>query len=99
MRKIVLGIIGVGAMGRAHIKSLKLLDKIQIGAICDRYKPSLDEAAKLVSKKTLQFKNYQDLLSIKEIEAVIVATPNYTHSKVSIDALRAGKHILCENPH
>jgi len=98
MRKINIGVIGTGCMGRGHLKSLNSIDEAKLIAICDSHNPSLGEAAKLVSKNVLKFKNYHDLLSLKEIEGVIIATPNYTHSRITIDALKAGKHVLCEKP-
>ncbi len=97
-RKIKVGVIGCGQMGQEHIKCLTLSGKAEIVALSDPYERNLKEALKIFPYVPRIFKSYQELLSLGEIEAVIIATPNYTHKDISISALRAGKHVLCEKP-
>lgn len=98
MKKIKIGVIGTGQMGRGHLRSLRFIDGAEVVAICDVYKMSMDKASKFVTRGVLRFRDYRDLLSVREIDGVIVSTPNFTHSRISVDALRAGKHVLCEKP-
>lgn len=98
MKDINIGIIGVGSMGRLHLKNLVAINGCKIIAICDNCQESLNKACEIVNRKIKQFNNYGKLLDLKEIDAVIIVTPNYTHREITVAALKAGKHVLCEKP-
>lgn len=95
MKKIKVGIIGVGFIGQAHIEAVRRLGYADIVAICDT------ENAK---EKAAQFdipsfyENYKDLLRRDDIEVVHICTPNYMHYPIAMAAIEAGKHIICEKP-
>jgi len=97
IKKVKVGIIGVGLIAQiAHIPAY-----IEAGAeiigISDTVENRLKKVAENFSiPKT--YLDYKDLLANPEIEAVSVCTPNYLHSQITIDALNAGKHVLCEKP-
>lgn len=101
MKKFKYGIIGCGGICTTkHLSSItQLKDKIEVVAFCD-----IDEAKAQRAKVLFDFPNaqittnYKDLLAIAEIEVVLVLTPNRSHSFISVDALEAGKHVLCEKP-
>lgn len=95
---IKVGIIGGGAIAqRAHIPSYQKTNGVKIIAISD----SNEDKAKFVAKKfgiENYFASYEDLLKLKEIEAVSICTPNCFHEEQVIAALKAKKNVLCEKP-
>ena len=94
------GIIGTGARcTRAHIPAVKsFADSMQILAVCDVMENHLANGAKRAGGDVQTFTDYQKLLADKQINAVVIATPNLLHSEMVIAALEAGKHVLCEKP-
>ncbi|NDV67415.1 Gfo/Idh/MocA family protein [Dysgonomonas sp. 25] len=90
-----IGIIGPGSRGRHLMGFLLNNPKAEITAICDIYQPSIDEALKKVPKAAV-YTDYRKLLEDKSIDAVVIATPLYTHCQIALDAFDAGKHVLCE---
>jgi len=96
--KIKVGIIGVGSIAqRHHIPALKERPDVEIVAICDSEKEIVDRVARDFSIKR-EFTDYNDLLSIEEIDAVHICTPNFLHKDPTVKALDAGKHVLVEKP-
>ncbi|MDR2039109.1 MAG: Gfo/Idh/MocA family oxidoreductase [Bacteroidales bacterium] len=93
--KARLGIIGTGSRGLYHINHLLTLQNVEIIAICDNYAPHLQNAVALCPKAK-SFSNYHDLLELSDIDGVLIATPLYEHAHITIDALKAGKHVFCE---
>jgi predicted dehydrogenase len=99
MNKIMLGVVGLGAIGTRMMNEIVQLynDQIEISAICDA-DPSLSErTAKEYSVKQY-FTNHKALLSKAEVDIVYIAVPPKYHEQVAIDTIAAGKHILCEKP-
>lgn len=90
-----LGIIGPGSRGRHLMHFLLKNKKARIAALCDNYRPSLDEALKL-APRAKTYTDYRALLADKEIDAVVIATPLDTHCRIALDAFEAGKHVFCE---
>ena len=86
-------------MSNAHMKALlqmKKSDNIDITAVCDVYTKRLDQAKELT--KAQAFKNYQDILENKNIDYVLIGTPEHWHYQMTVDAISAGKHIYVEKP-
>lgn len=100
-RKIKVGIIGCGGIANwKHIRAIKSVDDVEIIGLCD-IKPEQIAATKKnypELKDVKEYIDYKDLLKDPEIEAVHVCTPNREHSFITIDALHAGKHVICEKP-
>ena len=97
-RTIKIGIIGAGAIAqRGHIPEFLSINGVHIEAIADCDK---DKAALVAQKAgiTRVFGDYQELLSLEDLDAVSVCTPNYLHAPITIAACDAGKHVLCEKP-
>ncbi|HVL38961.1 MAG TPA: Gfo/Idh/MocA family oxidoreductase [Fimbriimonadaceae bacterium] len=98
-KKLKIGIIGSGGIAQnAHMKGYASIPELcEMVAVCD-VNP---ETAKTAAQKFSVGKTYSDygeLLRDPEIDAVSVATPNKYHLQPTVDALRAGKHVLCEKP-
>jgi predicted dehydrogenase len=97
MRKAKVGIIGTGFMGRTHGEQLKRLGNVELAAIAGLTdKMAADLGAILGVERTTG--DYKTLLADPEIDAVHVLTPNALHAPMSIQALQAGKAVLCEKP-
>jgi len=95
--KYLVGIVGIGGIGRVHIEGWKKIGEVEIYGISDVRPDFLDD----VSKKyeiPVAVKNYKDLLKVAEIDIIDVCTPNAFHYPITIDALNAGKHVICEKP-
>ena len=102
--KITIGWIGVGTRGNAGIDWLKKAagDKVHLKSICDAYDGyiarGIDRVATIWGHKPDTYKDYRQLLADKSIDAVFIMTPEHLHHRMTIDALRAGKHIYVEKP-
>ncbi len=95
--KVRVGVIGLG-MGRHHLAGYDLCkDKAEIVALCDIDEDRLSEFKEKYNVPKA-FKDYREMLALKDLDVVSVATPNYLHASITIDALKAGKHVLCEKP-
>lgn len=96
MKKVRIGIVGVGNMGSAHIKSVAEIEKAELAAICDLDKTKADEKAKAAGCKA--FYNATEMLESGNIDAVIIATPHYDHLPIAAKAFECGVHVLSEKP-
>jgi len=94
-----IGVIGAGGMATGHMNALngmKDSDNVEIIAVADIYDKRRDEAAKLTGGKP--YKQYRELLNNKDVDYVLIATPEHWHYQMIVDSLAAGKHIYCEKP-
>lgn len=96
--KINLALIGSGIQGIYDTQSALQVDGINLVAVCDLYTGRLDRAKELWGDAIFTTRDYRELLSRNDIDAVIIATPDHWHQKIVIDALKAGKHVYCEKP-
>lgn len=93
------GLLGAGWFGReAHLRNLLALNDVEVVAVSSRSDASLDAARKLVGDDLLTYHNWEDVLKIEEIDAVIIALTNDQHHDAALAAFEAGKHVLCEKP-
>lgn len=95
MKKLGLGIIGLGYIGKVHFKHSLELANVRPIAICDTSKRALKTAR---SNEVKAFTNYQELLKDPDVDAVVIALPTHLHSECAISAAEAGKHIFIEKP-
>lgn len=72
-------------------------DKCEVVGVCDVHRPNAEQASKKFGIPQV-YTDYRKLLADKDIDAVSVATPNAHHLEPAVDALKAGKHVLCEKP-
>ncbi|MGE0609870.1 MAG: Gfo/Idh/MocA family protein [Pirellulales bacterium] len=108
--RITIGFIGVGTMGRGHLGRMLGRPDVEVVAICDVVQERIDSAAEMVQKAYADRSeggnaaaprtcgDFRDLLAMKEIDAVLIATPDHWHAIPCIQAAAAGKHIYCEKP-
>lgn len=99
-RIVKVGIIGCGGIANGkHMPSLKKLENVQMVAFCDIIEERAKKAAKEFGTADAKvYTDYKELLKDKEIEVVHVLTPNREHADITIDALYADKHVMCEKP-
>jgi predicted dehydrogenase len=90
------GVIGLGGRGSYLLKHLKKIDNGRCAAICDLDDAKMDKASALIGTSPAKYKDYRELLSDKNVEAVIIAVPLFEHYEVTKDTLQAGKHTFCE---
>ncbi len=101
MNRIVkVGIIGCGGIANGkHMPSLFKVAGVQMVAFCDLIVEKAEKAAAQYGTPDAKvYTDYRELLADPEIEVVHVLTPNRSHADISIDALHAGKHVMCEKP-
>ncbi|GHV89751.1 oxidoreductase [Spirochaetia bacterium] len=98
-KKLRYGLIGCGGIATAkHLPALQKLKDVELAAFCDIVKERAETMNRdYAGGKAKVFTDYRELLK-EDLDAVLVLTPNISHAPISIDALRAGKHVLCEKP-
>jgi predicted dehydrogenase len=95
---IQIALIGAGGMGFADARTALSIDGVRLVAACDLYDGRLEQARKEWGGDILTTRDYREVLARKDIDAVIVATPDHWHQKISVDALESGKAVYCEKP-
>jgi predicted dehydrogenase len=90
------GVIGLG-MGRYHLEGYLKAPNVKVIGLADLDENRLKDCNNHYGIENT-FKDYNDLLALKELDAVTVAVPNYLHKSISMDALNAGKNVLVEKP-
>ncbi len=90
--------LGTGGRCRTLMKSLAQVPGVRIAAVCDIYDAHLDEGKKLADPKALATKHYRELLDRKDIDAVLIGSPDHWHVPMSVDACNAGKDVYVEKP-
>lgn len=102
--RIGIGVIGCGGRGQYHLTDLSKLksENIAVTGVCDVHRPTLEayagRAAETFGLAPRRTTDYRELLAWPEIDAVIIAPPDFTHSQMLEDAVRAGKDAFCEKP-
>ena len=100
--QIALGVIGSGGRGTFVMGVFQKDAAVRVAAICDVYEPNLERAVGVASKvpgnQPKIYRNYKDLLADRDIEAVLIATPEHWHYQMVLDALAAGKDVYVEKP-
>ena len=94
--KVKLGIVGLGNMGKVHVRHVMDLPNTDLVAVCETNGDKLQAAN--VDASVTSFKDYQQMLDSVELDGVIIATPHYEHPDMSIAAFERGIHVLVEKP-
>ncbi|HLX91983.1 MAG TPA: Gfo/Idh/MocA family oxidoreductase, partial [Puia sp.] len=96
--KVNIAVIGMGIMGYNDLEAALKVPGVHLTAACDLYKGRLEHAKELYGKDVFTTQDYRDILERKDIDAVIIATADLWHSRISIDAMNKGKSVYCEKP-
>ncbi len=95
--KLRLGVIGVGDRGSGDMGNFQKNPDVEVIALCDIYKAHLDRAL-THAPQAKTYTNHKELLANKDVDIVLIATPDHWHVPIAIDALNAGKDVYCEKP-
>lgn len=95
--RVQLGAIGVGERGRHDMSKFLQDPTVAVAAVCDIYGAQIDKARQL-APQAKSFTDHRKLLESKDIDVVLIATPDHWHARTTIDALSAGKDVYVEKP-
>ncbi len=96
--KIRLGVIGFGVQGHFDLATALKVPGVELAGICDLYTGRIENAKELYGKDLYTTRNYKELLDRSDIDAVIIATHDVWHARITLDALAKGKHVYVEKP-
>jgi len=95
---IQIALIGAGGQGQGDTKVAAQVPGVKVVAAADCYDGCLEHAKELWGKDILATRDYNEILARKDIDAVIIGTPDHWHMQASVDAMNAGKDVYCEKP-
>ena len=93
-----LGLIGVGIRGSQLMEEFSKIPGVNLAVAADLYDGYLLHAREFTQNKIKTTKHYEEILANKDVDAVVIATPDHWHKKMTLDALAAGKHVYIEKP-
>ncbi|MBN2327310.1 MAG: Gfo/Idh/MocA family oxidoreductase [Candidatus Omnitrophica bacterium] len=96
--KIQLGFIGQGGRGSHHFRQFLGIDDVRIASLCDAYLPNAEKNAEQVGHPVQKTQDFRDVLDNKDVDAVVIASPDHWHALQAIYACQAGKDIYVEKP-
>ena len=98
MTTLNIAIIGCGSIAlQNHLPGLALCPDVKVSALCDSDPATLERARQQTGAEIVST-NHEEIVKRDDVHAVIIATPNFTHPQISLDAIANGKHVLCEKP-
>lgn len=96
--QVNIAVIGMGIMGFNNLRTTLKVPGVKLVGVCDLYTGRLERAKEVFGKDIYTTRNYRDILDRKDVDAVIIATSDHWHDRISIDAMKKGKHVYCEKP-
>jgi predicted dehydrogenase len=96
--QIQIALIGAGGMGTADANTAITVPGVKLIAACDLYDGRLADAKKKWGNDIATTRDYREILERKDVDAVIIATPDFWHKEISVAAMNKGKSVYCEKP-
>lgn len=96
--QVNIAVIGTGIMGFNNLRTTVQVPGVKLVGACDLYTGRLERARELYGKDLFTTRDYREILDRKDVDAVIIATSDNWHDRISIDAMNKGKHVYCEKP-
>jgi len=96
--RVRLGVIGTGARGQEVMRWFQKEPEIEVVALCDCYAKLLEQALAKTEGKAKAYTDYRALLESRDVDAVLIATPDHWHKQMAVDACNAGKDVYIEKP-
>ena len=96
--QVNIAVIGMGIMGFNNLRTTLQVPGVKLVGVCDLYSGRLERSKEVFGKDIFTTRNYHEILERKDVDAVIIATTDHWHDRISIDALKKGKHVYCEKP-
>ncbi len=95
---IQIALIGAGGQGQADTAQSVMVPGVKLVAACDCYDGRLKHIKEVYGPDTFTTKDYREIVARKDIDAVIIATPDHWHTRISVDCMNSGKNVYCEKP-
>jgi predicted dehydrogenase len=96
--QVNVAIIGMGIMGFNNALWTLQVPGVKLVGVCDLYSGRLERSREVYGNDLFVTKNYKEILDRKDVDAVIIATSDHWHDRISIEAMNKGKHVYCEKP-
>jgi predicted dehydrogenase len=97
-KRVGLATIGIGGQGNSDTKSALKIPGVELVAVADVYDGRLARAREVYCDSLFTTRDYREVLARKDVDAVIIATPDHWHAKMAIDAMEAGKDVYVQKP-
>ena len=95
--RVSVALIGAGGRGRRVLGAFIELGSPALG-VCDVYQPNLEKGLEVAGEQAQTYSDYREVLDRKDVDAVLIATPDHWHVPMMLDAVAAGKDVYCEKP-
>ncbi len=96
--KIRLAVIGFGIQGHGDLATALKVPGVELAGVCDLYSGRLENAKEMYGGQIFTTKNYHEVLDRSDVDAIIIATSDHWHARITKEALKKGKAIYCEKP-
>jgi len=97
-QRLRIGLVGVGRRGHELLRLFRSIEQAKIVAICDDYRPHLDNARQTVSRGYKPYQNFKGMMTNETLDAVVIATPPEHHHAMCTTAVKRGLGVFCETP-